>query len=131
MDNTVTVNTNGVEVTLRRKTVLSEAKSQAIITKMALFYVELAAELDEEPEAVDVALSKFANISAQSVGETKGITLIKPSDNAVVMLGKSRTWLIDTHPDVAMRLALALDEVNATWNEPAMSVALQENSDPK
>lgn len=131
MDNTATVSSNGVEVTLRRKTVLSEAKSQAIISKMALFYIELAAELEEEPQAVDVALSKFANISAQAVGESKGVMVIKPSDTVDVMRLKSRTWLIDTHPDVAMRLTIGLDEVDATWNEPAMAEKLPETSDPK
>ena len=131
MDNTLTIQMDGVEVTLRRKTVLSDAKEQALISKMALFFVELAAELDEDKDAVDIALSKYAKISSQVIGQTKGIMLALPGDSIEVLTAKARTWLVDTNPDVAMRLAIGLDSVNATWNEPAMAALLPEDADPK
>jgi len=129
MDNTITIQASGVEVTLRRRTVLSDSKSQAIINKMALFFVELAAELDEDKDAVDVALTKFANMSAQAIGESKGIVLAAPGDDMATLMSKSRVWLLDTNPDTAKKLAVGLDLVNATWNEPAMSPLLP--NDPK
>lgn len=130
MDNTLTIQADGVEVTLRRKTVLSDAKAQALISKMALFFVELAAELNEDKDAVDVALSKYANISSQAVGQSKGITLAHPGDSLEILIGKSRVWLMDTNPDTAMRLAVGLDTINATWNEPAMAPILPDDADP-
>jgi hypothetical protein len=129
-DNTITIQSGGVEVTLRRRTVLSDSKSQAIINKMALFFVELAAELNEDNNAVDVALSKYANISSQSIGDSKGIVLAEPGDDLKTLMSKSRVWLLDTNPDTAKKLAVALDVVNATWNEPAMSPLLPDNADP-
>lgn len=128
---TQTVKAHGVEVTLRRRTVLSDAKANAIILKMALFFVELALELDDEANAVDAALSTFARISSQAVGQGKGIDLASPGDSLDVLRIKSRAWLIDTHPDVATALYQGLDTVDATWNEPAMAPLLPDNADPK
>lgn len=131
MDNTITIQQDGVEVTLRRRTMLSQSKVQSIFNKMAVIYIELAAELEDDAEAVDLALSKYAHLSAQRVGEAKGVILINPSDDLETVVNKSRDWLINTNPSVALQLIKVLDEINATWNEPAMAASVPESSDPK
>lgn len=117
-----TVQVGGVSIQVHRKTNLSEAKYKSLLGKFALFYRALATDLDAEPEMVDVALSRFARMTSQTFcidGAT--LELPQPHDTLDTLVVKCRAYLLEFNPDITELWSDAVEEVNQSWVDAAIT----------
>lgn len=114
----------------QRRTMLTDARRSAIINKMALFYQELAAEMDIDKVTMDVALYRMATIAAQVQSGVDG-PLPFPSEDVATLRTKARQWLTEINPDWVDQWERTIDRLNDTWLDPATSpTPLGEDADP-
>lgn len=116
------VQMGGVSIQVHRKTNLSEAKYKSLLSKFALFYRALAKELDAEPDTVDVALSRYARMVSQTICiESAALELPQPHDTLDTLTNKCRAYLLDFDPDITDLWYEAVDEVNQSWVDAAIT----------
>jgi hypothetical protein len=119
----------GQSVEVVRGTNLTEVYYDALLNRLALFFKELAAELGEPENMVDVGLSSVARIASQTRGYDKLPVL---SDSLEEMRDKCKQWLTNSNPRIAQRLIKAIEDVNSSWGSVEEGPnPLPENADPK
>lgn len=127
MEKTVTV--SGESFTVRRRTNLSEMIRNGLISQFAALFDELAAEIGHDANAVDGALTRYAQISSQ----TQPHTMIAAStDSKKELYAKCKAWLLDVNPVICDVLWNTVNGLNRSWGSEATSATpLGNDADPK
>lgn len=120
--------TSKLQVEFTRRTVISDARYDVLIVKIARIYQDVAVELSENETIIDVALTKFARISSQVAAKSArehATLFLLPQDSIEIAKAKTLVWL--THdPREVDRWERACDALDASWNADELLPTPQE-----
>jgi hypothetical protein len=124
-----TVTTGGESFTVRRRTNLSEMIRNGLISQFATLFEQLAGEIGHDTNAVDGALTRYAQISAQTQAHP---LLAASTDGKDELYAKCKAWLLDVNPAICDVLWHTVIGLNRTWgSEDTAPAPLAKDADPK
>lgn len=124
-----TVTAGGESFTVRRRTNLSEMIRNGLISQFAGLFDELAAEIAHDANAVDGALTRYAQISSQAQPHAM---LAASTDSKEELYTKCKAWLLDVNPVICDVLWHTVIGLNRTWgSEDTAPTPLAKDADPK
>lgn len=120
------------DITFTRRTLLTRARYDALVSKLATVYEDVAAELHEDPATIDKLLTQMAAISSQATNSTEFPFFPQPTDDADTLHVKSIQWLNGgVDPEWVIQWWDTVRQLNGTWANSATSpIPLEATADP-
>lgn len=121
--NSLTVEKLGTKVTIQRRTVLSNARFDALLPRLAPHLDAITAAVGETSnEAVDIALTHYCRLVSQvTSAENLPVEFVTLADNGDQIQAKCVAYLTNVNPVLLEAWDKALSDVDATWNAPELS----------
>lgn len=124
-----TVTAGGESFTVRRRTNLSVMIRNGLISQFAALFDELSKEIGRDANAVDGALTRYAQISSQAQPHAM---LAASTDSKEELYTKCKAWLLDVNPDICDVLWDTAVVLNRSWGSEATApTPLAKDADPK
>lgn len=125
----ITIEKLGTKVTIQRRTVLSDARFNALLPRIAPLLEAITAAVGEPSnEAVDIALTHYCRLVSQvTSADNLPVPLVTLADSPAEVQARCIGYLTETNPVLLEAWDEGLRSVDASWNAPELTPHPPEN----